>query len=169
MKREAVNMHIASVILFALGLSVNAQTINVRGKVTDTAGKPIVNAVVELTHAKLKDTTGANGLYALNAGGSAVRHFADPASGSMWFHQGVLEFSVAEAAPIRIGIFDVKGALLDKVALNRASAGTYRLNLAGRIQLDNLLVVAGEDCGLRGHAQNHGHRVSDENVRSHLL
>jgi hypothetical protein len=48
---------------------------------------------------------------------------------------------VAEAAPIRIGIFDVKGTLLDKVALNRASAGTYRLNLAGRIHSENLLVV----------------------------
>jgi hypothetical protein len=141
MKREAVNMHIASVILLTLGLSVNAQTINVRGKVTNAASNAIANAVLELTHAKLKDTTGADGLYALNSGGAAVRPFAHPASGSMRLKQGVLEFSVAEAAPIRIGIFDVKGTLLDKVALNRASAGTYRLNLAGRIHSDNLLVV----------------------------
>jgi len=136
-----MDLRIASKIILALVLSVNAQTINVHGKVTDAANKPIANAVVELTHAKLKDTTGADGLYALNAGGTAVRTFAHRASGSIMLNKGVLEFSVAEAAPIRIGIFNVKGTLLDKVTLNRVSAGTYRLNLAGRINSDNLLVV----------------------------
>jgi hypothetical protein len=83
-----MDIRIASVIILALGLSANAQTINVRGKVTNAAGNAVANAVLELTRAKLKDTTGADGLYALNSGGAAVRPFAHPASGSMRLNQG---------------------------------------------------------------------------------
>ncbi|GEM_PF-4285076 len=83
---------IALGILLSLGLSAKARIINVRGKVADAANKPIANAVVELLHAKLKDTTGADGAYSLNFGSSATRPFmdpfSDPLSGDMRLDRG---------------------------------------------------------------------------------
>lgn len=125
--------------LLSLGLAVNAQSINVRGKVSDAAGKPLANATVELAHAKLKDTTAADGSYSLGSGTPIARRFAD--AGEMRLNQGALELGLSEAAPIRIDIFDMAGNLLDRLALDRARPGTYRVNLAERIQADNLLLV----------------------------
>jgi len=48
---------------------------------------------------------------------------------------------VAKAAPIRIGVFDVKGNLLEKQAVDLASVGTYRLDLKGMIRPGNLLLI----------------------------
>ena len=45
---------------------VNGQTINLHGTVSNTAGKPIVNAIVELVGQKMKDTTGADGAYSIS-------------------------------------------------------------------------------------------------------
>jgi hypothetical protein len=131
--------HISLAGLLSLGLAANAQSIHVRGKVTDAAGKPIANAVVELTKAKLKVTTAADGLYTLGSGSPIARRVAD--ADGMRLNHGDLELSVAEAAPIRIGIFDLRGNLLDQVAMDRAPAGSYRLNLAGRVQASNLVLV----------------------------
>ncbi|MBW8888465.1 MAG: hypothetical protein JF616_11975 [Fibrobacteres bacterium] len=144
-----MDIRIAAGIVLAFGLSANAQTISVHGKVTDAAGKPLANAVVELTHAKLKDTTGIDGAYALGAGIIAVRPignpFADgsvnPSAADMRLDQGALMLAVAEDAPIRIGVFDLRGNLLERTVLDRAKAGSYRLNLAGRFPADNLLIV----------------------------
>jgi hypothetical protein len=147
MKGEAVAIRIAAGIMLALGLAAHAQNINVRGKVTDAAGKPLANAIVELTHAKLKDTTGADGQYALTAGTIAVRPFADRAAVNMRLDQGALEFAVAEASPIQIGVFDVTGNLLERTNLDRVAAGRYRLNLAGRFPADNLLIVKASIAG----------------------
>ncbi len=52
-------------LIIAAGLSVHAQTINLRGKVTNRGGKPIANAVVELVKQKLKDTTASDACGAL--------------------------------------------------------------------------------------------------------
>lgn len=68
-----MDIRIVSGMLLALACSAAAENINLRGKVTDADGKPLPNAVLELTHAKLKDTTGADGLYALASGVIAVR------------------------------------------------------------------------------------------------
>ncbi len=127
--------------LFSLVLSVNAQFIHVRGKVTDVAGKPIANAIVELLNAKLKDTTGADGLYSLGSPSNAARPFSVLSSSKVRIDRGTLEIALDEAAPVRIEIFDVKGNLLEKLSLDKASAGSYRLNLAGRGLADNLLIV----------------------------
>jgi|GEM_PF-876455 len=127
--------------LFSLVLSVNAWSIHVRGKVTDVAGKPVANAIVELLNVKLTDTTGADGMYSLGSPSNAARPFAAPSSGRARIDRGTLEFALDEAAPIRIELFDVKGNLLEKWSLDQASAGSYRLNLAGKGLAGNLLII----------------------------
>jgi poly(3-hydroxybutyrate) depolymerase len=121
--------------------AVHGQPMNVRGKVTDTAEKPIANAIVELLRAKRKDTTGADGTFLLAGAASAVRHAPVSLSGRMSLERGVLELSFDKASRVRIEIFDARGHLLDRMALEEASAGTYRLHLARRIHSKNLLIV----------------------------
>ncbi len=136
-----MRMRWISGILLSLGLAVNAQTVNVRGKVLDGADKPIANATVELLRAKLKDTTGADGAYSLLATSNATRRVIEPLPGAIKLERDALLLNVAKAAPIRIGIFDLKGNLLETQVLDRASPGTYRLNLEGRFGAENLLFI----------------------------
>ena len=52
-------------LFILIGVTVNAQTINVRGKVSNKAGEPVSNVIVELLRQNLKDTTGTDGNYAI--------------------------------------------------------------------------------------------------------
>ena len=45
--------------------TINAQTVNLHGKVTSSDGEPIADAVVRLVGQELKDTTGSDGLYTI--------------------------------------------------------------------------------------------------------
>ncbi|MEO6096604.1 MAG: prolyl oligopeptidase family serine peptidase [Fibrobacteria bacterium] len=127
-----------AVCLVSIGF---AQSIKVSGTVKDAANKPVANAIVELLHAKGKDTTGADGMYSLNVTPNSVRRSAVAITSEMSLRQGILELATAQTAPIRIEILDVKGHLLDRMAMEMASPGTYRLNLAGRILSQNLVLV----------------------------
>ncbi len=141
MTNDKIGNHFFVMMLLAMAHAANAQTVHLRGKVTDAAGKPIANAMVELMGAKLKDTTGADGSYSLNLGSSAARTLYAPISGDIRLDQGVLELSVAKAAPIRIGIFDVKGNLLETQAVDLASVGTYRLNVSAKMRPGSLMLI----------------------------
>ncbi len=128
-------------IVVALGITVNAQTINVHGEVMNAANQPIANAVVELLHAPPKDTTGTDGLYSLTAGANAVQPSSGAMSADIRLDGSVLDLTVTKAEPIRIEIFGLKGNLLDKAAWNVAAAGSYRWNVTERIQAKNLLLI----------------------------
>ncbi|MEO6095694.1 MAG: hypothetical protein ABIW76_08440 [Fibrobacteria bacterium] len=118
-----------------------SQMIKVSGTVKNAANQPVANAIVELVHAKAKDTTGADGAYSLSATPNAVRRDAAPISGGISLQKGILELATAQAAPIQIEILGVNGNLLDRINMGMASPGTYRLNLADRIRSQNLVLV----------------------------
>jgi len=59
-------------VLLACGIGLQAQTIALKGKVTDQNSKAIAGAVVSLVSKNLKDTTDSNGEYAINAVISSV-------------------------------------------------------------------------------------------------
>lgn len=133
--------------LGAIGLALlaasgaGAQPVKVQGKVTNASGAPIANAVVELARANQKDTTGTDGAFALSFVVDAVRRHTAPSFGDANLDRGVLELSVARTAPVRIEIYDARGNLQDRMALDKASTGTYRLDLAGRVHSEKLLIV----------------------------
>jgi poly(3-hydroxybutyrate) depolymerase len=117
-----------------------SQTLNVRGKVTDASSKAIAGAKVELLRAKKSATTEADGAYVLSGSLALAGRFAG-ASAEIRLDHGILGLSLARPARIRIGIFDARGNLLDRIAVDKASAGSYRFDLAARVRPDNLLIV----------------------------
>jgi poly(3-hydroxybutyrate) depolymerase len=119
----------------------NAQSIKVSGTVKDATDKPIANATVELLRAKAKDTTGADGAYSIDFTPNAVQRSAVPMSSKMSLQKGILELATAHADLIQVEIFDVQGNRMDRLIMEMASAGTYRLNLAGKVRSHNLVIV----------------------------
>lgn len=123
-------------------LAAGAQTINIRGKVTNKAGNPVLNAIVTLVHQNLSDTTGADGTYSIaNATAVVPSILLVPKAEALLLNQGFLEFSLAEPAPIKVEIFDTKGTLLKRIQHWNAPRGFYNFNIEECSRAAKLLIV----------------------------
>jgi poly(3-hydroxybutyrate) depolymerase len=129
-----------SLIGFAI-LSVNAQTINLQGVVSNSAGKPISNAVVSLVRQKMKDTTGTDGKYLFVS--TSVRKVSSivPQMNDIDLNNGVLQFELSAQSPVKVEIFDLKGNLLRRAINMTASAGTYRFDITKNCDASKVLVI----------------------------
>lgn len=129
-------------ILLVVGLSV-AQTINLHGKVSNTAGKPIAKAIVTLANQGLKDTTGADGAYIIsNATPVRTPIALIPKTRDIVLNNGVLEFSLPEPLPVKIEIYSIEGKLLKREALLNVSSGFYRYDINKNYRTKLLVVRA---------------------------
>jgi lysophospholipase L1-like esterase len=132
---------IAFGIAAAAGSALHAQAINVRGKVSNAAGQPVPDAVVELLQQGLKDTAGADGTYSLLKPSVSLRSgSAVPAEG-IRLDQGRLEFSVSRASLLKIEVFDLTGHLLKRQSLPDAQPGVYQMDVAGLPSSGRVLIV----------------------------
>jgi predicted esterase len=122
------------------GLLAGAQTVNLRGAVTSGGGKPVSGAIVTLLKMNLKDTTGADGTYAITKTitGISPRSSGD---GIISLSGGVLEFELVEPAPVVIEVFDIKSNLLKVENLGVQGAGHYSWNIPGIYGANKLLIV----------------------------
>jgi predicted peptidase len=128
--------------LFVLiGLTANAQTINLRGKITNQAGNPISNAIVTLAGQSLKDTTASDGSYSITKNGVAALPFLVPQTEDIYLNRGVLEFCLPNPSQVKVEIFDVKGNLQKRELIQNASTGIYRFNIEENSRVSKLLVV----------------------------
>jgi hypothetical protein len=127
-------------LFILIGLTVNAQTINLRGTVSTQSGTPIANAIVTLTGQGLKDTTGTDGAYAMKSSVSVVP-WSMPRNRSISLNKGYLEFSLPAPSPVSMEIYNVKGGLLRKVSLRNAAAGFYRFTIGGDLWAAMFLIV----------------------------
>ena len=121
--------------------SAHAQQAHVRGKVADGAGNALANAIVEIVKLKLKDTTGADGAFSISGAVTALRGSALPPSGAISFDKGVLSLALGKPSRLKIEIFDAKGNLSHRENHREASAGSYRLDLRGKLPADRLSIV----------------------------
>lgn len=111
-------------------LITNAQTINLRGKVSNSAGQPIANAVVTLVKQGLKTTTGADGAYSISGNTPVVLPIAlVPKVQSIIVEKGCLVYTLPSPSPMKIEIFDVKGKLLKREMIPNAQSGLYYFNV----------------------------------------
>lgn len=129
-----------SVILFA-GLTVSAQTINLKGVVSNNAGKPISGAIVSLARQKLKDTTGTDGKYAFVATGIRNLPAIVPHINDISLNHDVLQFSIATPSPMKVELFDLKGKLIKQIINMNAAAGKYNFDIAKNCQASEVLVI----------------------------
>jgi poly(3-hydroxybutyrate) depolymerase len=127
--------------LLSIGISINAQVINLRGTVSNTRGKPIANAIVTLAKQGLKDTTGPDGAYSITKNTNVVLPLLIPGKEDIFLEQGILVFSIPNPSPMNVEIFDAKGNLLQKESMPNAPTGFYRFNLAKISGTANLLII----------------------------
>lgn len=132
---------IACCLAVLIGLTANAQTINLGGVVSNTGGKPIANAIVTLARQTMKDTTGSDGKYSFAKSVAVKLPASIPHAEGISMTNGVLQFTLSNPSPVKIEIFDVKGNLLKKETLKNAAAGAYRFDIAKNCQATNLLII----------------------------
>jgi lysophospholipase L1-like esterase len=127
--------------IVAIGSGLHAQTLNVRGKVSNGAGQPVANAVVELLQQGVKDTTGSDGTYSIIRPSVSNRSLSGTLTESMRFDNGVLEFTVGKSSALKVEVFDLQGNLQKKESFPRAQPGVYHLNLANFPLSNQMLIV----------------------------
>ena len=133
---------IVSCLLMAAGITVNAQTVNLRGVVSNKMGRPIANAIVTLVGKGLKDTSATTtGAYSI-----AMTTAVQPPTWTVRTERvsldgSILKLSLANPSPVKVAVFDVRGNLLKKVFEQQAAAGNYRWDIANDARVSNLLIV----------------------------
>lgn len=127
-------------LVLSLGALVQAQTINLRGKVTTSGGQGISGAIVTLLGQDLKDTTDASGAYAITRNSTAISPGL-PRHENIVFNRGVVEFHLAAPAPVKIEIFDLKANLLKEKSFSQVPAGEFHWKMNEDFGAANLLVV----------------------------
>ena len=138
--RSNVRMTKMLSVVLSLGALTQAQTVNLRGKVTNSSGQGISGAIVTLVGQDLKDTTDASGAYAITRTPSAV----SPGSSlqdNIKFNRGAMELHLAAPASVKIEIFDLMANLLKEKAFGEVPAGEFRWNMNDDFGAANLLVV----------------------------
>jgi enterochelin esterase-like enzyme len=127
--------------LVVVGSALQAQTINLRGKVSNGAGQPVADAVVELLQQGLKDTTGSDGNFSIvKPSVSLAPNSASPRE-NLKLENSILEFTVGEPSRLKIEVFDMKGNLLEKEWSPKVQTGVYRLNVASRPHSNQMLLI----------------------------
>lgn len=129
-------------LITAVGVSLSAQTIAIKGKVTNAGGKGISGASITLTSQNLSTTTDDSGNYTL-AGATAVTTPAPALGGARVaiLKNSNLVVELTESAPVRIELFDIKGNLMRNVFDKPASIGSYQFNLTTKPLATNMMVI----------------------------
>ena len=124
-----------------ISLAINAQTINLRGKITNSGGDPINGAVVTLVDQGLKDTTGTDGTYAISTTSAFKMPLLQPEKESILPCNGGLAFALSKPSAVTIQIFDVNGMLLKKEYLTNVFTGFYRFDIAANTGVSKLMII----------------------------
>lgn len=122
-------------------VAANTQTINLRGVVSNSSGKPVSSAVVSLVRQKMKDTTGTDGKYAFS--GTAVSNLPAivPQTNNISLKNNVVQFNLSTQSPVKVAIFDLKGNLLGQETNMSAPAGVYQFDITSICQAAKTLVI----------------------------
>lgn len=130
-----------SILTIGLTLSFSAETVNLKGKVTNKDGNAIKDAIVTLVGQAMKDTTGADGMYEIKTPEVGVVRQLQPEAKNFIIDKGSLVFSLPESTPLAIDMFDIKGNLVKRVANPDVSSGFYRFNISENGLAARVLII----------------------------
>ncbi|HEX3020415.1 MAG TPA: hypothetical protein VHP36_08935 [Chitinispirillaceae bacterium] len=136
-----MNTHLMFILIISTALMINAQLVNIRGNVTDKAGKAISDAILTLAVQGLKDTTGADGAFLISKPGVGVANPINPYNERIMMDKGILEFTLNCPSQVKVEMYDVSGTLLKKETMRNAPAGVFHMNLASSPFAEKLLVI----------------------------
>jgi hypothetical protein len=138
-----MNRFTALLSIFVIGFGLSAQTIAIKGKVTNQSGKAISGAIVSLKSQKLADTTDASGAFSISGASAAVISASPSLSGNeiVSMKNGTIEINLFKGASIRVELFDLRGNLLDKAVYNPADAGNFQFDLTNHRLAANIMMV----------------------------
>jgi poly(3-hydroxybutyrate) depolymerase len=125
-----------------IGLSVNAQTINVRGKVSTQGGaRPLPNATVTLVGQTLNGASDTGGAYSIKRSTGVKAQLLVPQIDNISLTSSALEFCLSQQQSIKVEIFDIKGTLVKKEIISNVPAGVFRYTIAEKTRTANVLVI----------------------------
>ena len=129
-------------LIMMMTFTVFSQTIDLKGKVTNSSGSPVSGAIVTLLGKDIADTTGSDGTYSIyKVAGTAITVFEIPSSEAITLQQGVVKLSMPEAASMRIEVFDILGNVINRVENKTASAGIYYFDILQNSRTPQILLV----------------------------
>lgn len=120
--------------------TVEAQTVNLHGKISNQAGQAVSGAVVELNGLNMRDTTGSDGVYFFSAT-TGIRQSPLPFTEHIALNGSVLELVLSQSQTIKLEVFDARGTLLKRKVQSNAPAGTHNWNLSQKGWPSNILFV----------------------------
>jgi len=126
--------------VLSLGALAQAQTINLRGKVTTSSGQAISRATVTLVGKNLTATTDGNGAYTITQTSTAISPNS-PLHENIVVNRGVLELNLATPASVKIEIFDLMANLLKEQSFQEVAAGEFHWNMNQNFGATNMLIV----------------------------
>lgn len=132
----------AAFLVLAVGLQLQAQTINLSGKVTGVGGKAVHGAIVTLKSNNLIDTTDADGNYTLSGTLTSVKS-AISKSGceAIYLKNNVVAVKLSQPAPVTIRLFNMQGKQLNNFTANHTLAGDYHFSLNDLSLAENMMIV----------------------------
>ena len=132
--------HLVLIIGIFTTVQASGGNINLRGNVT-CEGKAVPGAVVTLSGLDARDTTDANGDYAITKNNVAVLPSAAPQTEKITFRNGILQLCLPHSSMVKIAVFDVQGNLLKKELSSNTGTGFYRMNIAEVSRASKVLVI----------------------------
>lgn len=119
--------NLVTCLLVVSASSTFAQTVHLRGTIANRTGAPVAGSVVALKLAGLRDTTTADGAYALDREAlSTNRSVQRPGLAILG---GELVVSLEAPAPLAVEVFDPAGSLVRSHSVPEAGPGEHRFPL----------------------------------------
>jgi poly(3-hydroxybutyrate) depolymerase len=137
MPKNIVFLSVLSVVM-----AVNAQTINLRGKVfTQGGARPLPNATVTLVSQSNSGTSDSSGSYAINAS-TGIRRFEQPLPfDNVSLKNGILEVHLTQQQKCKIEVFSMNGTLLRKSLPTNSINGVFRYHVTEKSDATSILVI----------------------------
>jgi hypothetical protein len=128
-KKEVYMIRWAFFLLLA-SISLYAQDIEIKGKVTNKDGKAIYGAIVSIESMQVADTTDTSGAYSLIAKVSAVNNISfQSLKQDISLKNSIVNLNLTKPSRASIEIFNMNGKLLYKIINSDLPAGVHRFDI----------------------------------------